>query len=579
MLTDLREKSQSFLVYILFGILIFVFIFFFGPQADGCQPNAPTPRAVTGWAASVNGEDISVKEVNLSVFRQKQFDQSFPDESAAIVKLSRDIVSQLTDQAILEQQARRMGIAVSESELTRYIVSTRNLPDRWLFRDRNGRIDVKDFRSILSGRLGVSPEVYRRAKRRELVVRKYMDFLVSNVKVSDAEIKSEFEKRTRSWSLEYVKFDPTVFAINITAPTAEAIADYVKNNADKIKADYEKNAATYQRKKEVKVSRILVRKPKDKADKAGIAKAKQKAEELLTKAKAPGADFGALAKESSEGWFKGRGTGGDMGWQTEKRPGYAVFKTLEKNAISSLQEEDGWFYFVKATDVRAAINKSLADVTDELARAAIINTQAKAAARAEADARLASAKESNTLAKATPAPVVPPKTEGSDTDGQDPSAETEKSAKPKVAPSDVQSTGPILEGRGDWAQIAGIGRSTDIAAALPNLTDKSPLIDSVIEVEDSFYVARLKERVEPKTEDLAKQREELKSGLMRRRAFELFGDWNQVLFGFTAGRQSAKRGALLANLANGAAIKINEQVFQVRAPRRPAQPSSQPASK
>jgi peptidyl-prolyl cis-trans isomerase D len=570
MLTDLREKSQSFLVYILFGILIFVFIFFFGPQADGCQPNAPTPRAVTGWAASVNGEDISVKEVNLSVYRQKQFDQSFPDEAAAIARLSREIVVQLTEQAILEQQAQRMGMAVSESELTSYIVSTKNLPDRWLFRDRKGRIDVKDFRSILSGRLGVSPEVYRRAKRRELIVRRYMDFLVSSVKVSDAEIKSEFEKRSRSWSLEYVKFDPAVFAIKIPAPTHEAVTDYAQKNAEKIKADYQKNKSTYQREKEVKVSRILVRKPKDKADVAGIAKAKKKAADLLAKAKGANAGFGALAKASSEGWFKSRGTGGDMGWQTAKRPGYAVFKALEKNAISELQEEDGWFYFVKATDVRDPINKSLADVTNELARAAIINTKAQAAARSDAEARLALAKKSDSLSK--PVPAAKPPIEGG--------AVPAEGETPKALPSDVQTTGPILQGRGDWAQIAGIGRSVELASALPALTEKAPLIDSVIEVDDSFYVARLKERIEPKTEDLAKQRDELKSGLMRRRAFELFGNWNQVLFGFTAGRQSAKRGALLANLANGAAIKINEQAFQVRAPSRPQQqPSSQPTAK
>ena len=60
-----------------------------------------------------------------------------------------------------------------------------NERDIGFFRDRDGKIRVDELRTILSGSLGTSPEVYRKAKRRELLVRRYMDFLVSSVKIND----------------------------------------------------------------------------------------------------------------------------------------------------------------------------------------------------------------------------------------------------------------------------------------------------------------------------------------------------------------------------------------------------------
>ncbi|MEE2757810.1 MAG: SurA N-terminal domain-containing protein [Myxococcota bacterium] len=569
MLTDLREKSQNFLVYILFGILIFVFIFFFGPQADGCQPNAPTPRAMSGWAATVNGEDISVRDVNLSVYREKQFNEAFPDEPSAIAQLSRSATQQLIEQTILAQQARKMGISVSEDDITKYIVSERNVPDRWLFRDRKGRIAVKDFRAILTGSLGVSPEVYRHAKKRELTIRRYLDFLVSAVKVSDAEIKQEFDRKSRSWNLEYVNFSPEAHKANIETPSADEIAAFKKDKNDAIKGYYEKNILEYKRDKEVKVSRVLIRKPKDKADKAGIEKAKAKATELLAKAKAEGADFGAIAKESSEGWFKTRGDGGDMGWQTSKRPGYKVFETLEKGQISDIQEESGWFYFVKATDIKPALDRKLESVTDEIAKTLIVNAAAAESAKKQAAERLASAKKTGSLSVAQ-APQAKPE----DPTNTDTAAATPQTSAPK---NDVQTTGMIKENRGEWSDIPGIGKSELLASALPKLSMENPLHPAVIEAEGQFFIVKLKERIDPKNDDFEKEKADLKANLMAKRAYELFGDWNQVLFGLNGRRQQAKRGALLADLRKGSNIKVNDSVFATRT-KPSAPPPPAPAS-
>ena len=141
MLTDLREKSRASDLYP-FGILIIVFIFFFGPQAEGCQPSQGTVRSLSGWAAKVNGEEISVREVEISVRRQALIQQDSYDDPADLARLRQVTVQQVIEQALLEQQARKMGMAISEEALSQYIVSKDN-PDFPLFSDRDGRFVPK----------------------------------------------------------------------------------------------------------------------------------------------------------------------------------------------------------------------------------------------------------------------------------------------------------------------------------------------------------------------------------------------------------------------------------------------------
>ncbi|MGC6418770.1 MAG: SurA N-terminal domain-containing protein [Bradymonadia bacterium] len=567
MLTDLREKSQNFLVYILFGILIFVFIFFFGPQADGFQPNAPTPRALTGWAANVNGEDVTVQEVNLAVFRDKAYNRAFPDDSDGIAQLSRAAARQVAEQTILAQQARKMGISVSNEELTKFILSDQNERDIGFFRDRDGKIRVDELRTILSGSLGTSPEVYRKAKRRELLVRRYMDFLVASVKVSEAEVKEEFDRANRSWNLEYVSVDPATLRADVPTPNAEAVAAYRKANEADVKSYYDANVSEYKRDKEVRVSRVLIRKPKDKKDTAGIAKAKEKAAALLEKAKAEGADFGAIAKESSEGWFKTRGTGGDMGWQNSKRPGYDVFKALAKGQVSDLQEDQGWFYFVKATDIKPALDKSLDSVADEIASSLIVEAAAKKIAKTNAEAIYQKAVKTGEL-KAQSKKADEAVADGTATTTAD--APENEQAMPKVVEDPLQTTGPVKENRRDWSQIPGIGKSDAVAGALAGLTKDAPLIKQVVEAEGKFYVVRLKERTEPKAEDFAKEKQSLKGRLLAGRAFELFGTWNELLFGLPSNRQRATRGAMTKDLFAGSKVDFNDAVFPIKG--KPATP-------
>ena len=177
-----------------------------------------------------------------------------------------------------------------------------------------------------------------------------------------------------------------------------------------------------------------------------------------------------------------------MGWQNSKRPGYDVFKALAKGQVSDLQEEQGWFYFVKATDIKPALDKSLDNVADEIASSLIVEAAAKNIAKTNAEAIYQKAVTTGEL-KAQPKKADEAAADDTVTTTAD--APEDEPALPKVVEEPLQTTGPVKENRRDWSQIPGIGKSDTVAGALAGLTKDAPLIKQVVEAEGKFYVVRL----------------------------------------------------------------------------------------
>lgn len=577
MLTELREKSQSFGIYILFGILIFVFIFFFGPQAEGCQPGG-TSMNLNDWAAEVGGEEIAQREVEISVRRQALYDPDFDTDAEALAAVRRAAVLQIVEQAVVEQQARQMGLAVSDEELSQYIIGDDN-PDGGLFRDRAGNFDPQQYRARLVQSLGATADAYRRAKRRELIARRYLEFLGSQVQVGEAEARAAFDRSRRTWNLEYLTIDPAVHAVDIDEPTAAEGAKYAAENAEAVQKYYDDNKSEYDRDKEIKIRRVLIRKPKEGGAEAEAA-AKAKAEELRTAAMAEGADFEKIASESSEGYYKS--FGGDMGWQSKANTAdqdYEVYAALEEGGISEVQTSPIGFWFVKADAVKPAVKKTLDDVRDEIGAKLALEGARIAAARKVADATLAKVKGGASLAEAAPmlpAVAIPeggfPEDKAPEDGGDDEGDAPEEGGVEEGFPDpafdgpklvEVQTSGPFSADRPQWDMIPGIGKSEALAAKLDDLTAEKPLIEAPVEVGGKLFVVRLKERVEPDDETFAKEKETVTRRLRDQRAARLMGNWNAVLFGPVRQREVFKRfssGALQTLLAK-AEFELNPAMY------------------
>jgi peptidyl-prolyl cis-trans isomerase D len=349
----------------------------------------------------VGGEEISQREVEITVRRQALFDPDFDADEATLSLLRRQTAMQIAEQAVVEQKARQMGLAIGEDALSRYIISDKN-PDFGLFTNRDGVFDREQYRSRLTQSLGATSDAYRRAKEREVLVERYLSFLADQVQVSEPEVRAAFDRAKRTWNLEYVALDPAEYAASAVEPDAAAGAAFAQANADAVAAYYEANKSDYDRDREIKVRRVLIRKPKEGGE-AAVAEAKQRTEGLRTQAMAEGADFEAIAREHSEGYYKS--FGGDMGWQTKDNTAegdYAVYSKLEPGQVSEVVESPIGFWFVKADDVKPAVKKSLDEVRGEIGAILVRDEARMKAARAKAAEVLARVKGGATLEEAMP---------------------------------------------------------------------------------------------------------------------------------------------------------------------------------
>ncbi len=531
MLTRLREQSQSFLIFILFGMLIVVFIFFFGPQSQGWKPGGGGGSSMT-WAARINGQEIPLQDIEIAVRRHAQDSM----EAQQVYQMRSAARRQIMDQVLLEQSARKMGLTVSETDVTNYITGKRN-PDFGAFRDRKGSFSYERYQAQVTQGFGARTEIYREAKGRELLLNRYLSFLSDQIKVSEAEVKAAFEAKNRKWNLEYLMVDPLEHAKKLPELKKEDGLKYAAAHEEEIKGYYEDNKKQYDREKEIKIRRILLRLPPNSTELQRQA-VKKKAEALLTKARKEGADFAKLASESSEGYYKDYK--GDMGWQNKANSGakgYEIYVALEKGQISTLQEDSMGYWFVKAEEIKPAIKKALEEVKGEIGLKLAKESQRKRVALKKAQAMLDQLKGGRSMAELKPSKVAPDAEPEPAPEDQLLSSSPEEDKKAEH----LRDTGLFSAERSVYEQIPGIGKSQKLAQLLPNLKSEASLIQEVIEADGRFFLVQLKERIEPDMELFAKEKVKLSEDLRRQQVLKLMGGWRQSLFGPVQQREMLKQ--------------------------------------
>jgi peptidylprolyl isomerase len=187
--------------------------------------------------------------------------------------------------------------------------------------------------------LAESPEALEQSLRTELVRRA----VAAEAQAQGWDKRQEVAARLARAREEVIV---TTYVNNLARPAADYPTDA------EVQAFYNANRDKLQLPKRYRVSQIYVKRPPEKPAADAAAK---KIAELAAKARAPGADFAALAKAGSE--HESAGAGGDVGWLAdaamipEIRP---VIAKLSKGAVSEpVQTAEGW-HVLKLIDVAEA---------------------------------------------------------------------------------------------------------------------------------------------------------------------------------------------------------------------------------
>jgi peptidyl-prolyl cis-trans isomerase D len=380
MLNIMRKHAGSWLIKVLLGAIVVVFIFW----GVGSFRSRKASRV-----AMVDDEIISVEEYqrfynNLIEQYRQRFGASLNDQLIEMLQLKKQALDQLVSQRLMLKEAEKLGFRVADEELIDEITRTPAFQS-------NGTFDSRRYRSLLS-QIHMSSEEFEQAQKRQMVMDKLRDFIVDGVKVSDDEAWQWYAHENETIDLQYVLFSADRYK-EITADAAEVAAYFEKNkdryktepqirvqylyfdpetfkgqvgvSQDEVREYYEGHPEEFETEKTVEARHILF-KVQEGADEAIDRKQKEKAIEILKMAR-EGKDFAKLAQTYSEDPAKDKG--GYLG--TFKRS--AMVKPFADQAFSMkagdisepVRTRFGW-HIIKVEKVNEAHTESLEAATPKI---------------------------------------------------------------------------------------------------------------------------------------------------------------------------------------------------------------------
>lgn len=264
MLTMLREAARTWIAKVLFFLLVASFAVW---GVSGSMFQGAGDSVVT-----VGETEVSATEFRLAYDRQisqlsQQFGTRLTREQARAFGIENQVYSQLVAGAALDQQARDMGLGISESRLANLIAEDP------AFQGINGQFSRDNFAAVLRN-VGMSEDDYIDSRsevaRRTQVVEALADGFTLPETLLDAVATHRAEART----LSYIRItedmidpigepdDETLAAyfeenqsryrrpeyrsVAYVELTAEGIADPGAISDEQVRADYEANASRYE---------------------------------------------------------------------------------------------------------------------------------------------------------------------------------------------------------------------------------------------------------------------------------------------------------------------------------------------
>lgn len=334
--------------------------------------------------ADVGGRQISVDDVQRRLSRLERLQ---PIAGPLRALYARQIVDQLVFSHLLELEAKRLGIRVTDEERAeriRLYLPTAFEGDRFVGMER--------YSSEVELRLGMSVSEFEEAVSQSLLEEKFRRLVTDGISVSPKEIEEEFVRRNEKVKIDYVVLKPEELQTQVGVTDAELASYFEKNKSRytvperrsarytlldlgelrqsvqvsdaELRAYYNEHLDRYRIRNRVHVSHILF-KTIGRTD-AEIEEIRKKAGDVLNKARR-GVKFEDLARQYSEDSSKD--AGGDLNWinegQTVPEFEKAAF-SLPKGAVSDLVKTQYGFHILKVLDRETARTKTLEEVRGEI---------------------------------------------------------------------------------------------------------------------------------------------------------------------------------------------------------------------
>jgi peptidyl-prolyl cis-trans isomerase D len=284
MLDILRQHSQSWIIKVVFGIIIAVFIGFGVFTYKDQRPGG-------GVLAYVGDKPILVKEFASEyeeTLRQvRAQNPSLTKEDLDRYGFKEKVFNQMVVRTLLFVQAEKLGVAEAQAELQTEIA---RIP---AFQNDQGKFDFELYKQKLSS-LNMNLDAFEHDQKQALLYEKLIDYAVLPVYITPAEVRSVYDFSREKAVVDYIPFLTGAFTsqVNVTPEQIQqaydstkekykrpaeikiqyldlnpaAMADPKSVTDQEAKAYYDGNPEKFKHDEMVKANHILVLLPKDAPD-------------------------------------------------------------------------------------------------------------------------------------------------------------------------------------------------------------------------------------------------------------------------------------------------------------------------
>lgn len=255
MLQDLRDQKNSWLIVLLFGIIIIVFVFMFGlPSMDSsCKSNTSVDLAKVG------SHDVGYEMLRSMIYRY--YDDNVMS-SQQYPALAKQLVTNISLIYLLADEAREAGLRVSDEDLHDYITNWEAgnadvIGQRFL--NNQNQFSSKNYEAALS-RLSISKRDYENYKREELLARRYLTLLASSISVSEETLWQRYAEANNSATIEVVSLSPDAVGATFKPLTDDEVAAFEAGNMAEIEKYYNEHLGNYTTPAKAKLQQVTIQK-------------------------------------------------------------------------------------------------------------------------------------------------------------------------------------------------------------------------------------------------------------------------------------------------------------------------------
>ncbi|BEN09858.1 peptidylprolyl isomerase [Serratia marcescens] len=375
MMDNLRAAANHVVLKIILALIILSFVltgvgnYLIGGSGD--------------YAAKVNGQTIERAQLEQAFQSERsRMQQQLGDQFSALAgnegymqQMRRQVLSQLIDNMLLDQYAKKLGLAVSDDQIKDAI---RKAP----YFQTNGQFDNAKYLDLI-GRMGYTADNFAQSMRQQLVNQQVIQAfgdsgfvlpsesqamaalvlqerdvrlatidlkaLQTKQSAGDDELKAYYDQNKNSF------IAPEQVKVSYIPLDAASMQDKVKVSEEDISAYYDQHKSSYGQPERKNYSVIQL-------------KTEAEANAVLDELK-KGADFATLAKEKSTDIISRR-TGGELGWLEPETTADELKQAnlTEKGQLSGVVKSSVGYLIVRLNDIAPEKVKPLSEVHDAIAK-------------------------------------------------------------------------------------------------------------------------------------------------------------------------------------------------------------------